>query len=55
MTFTIEFASHRTATPEYVDIETIDDLRELYDRYGRNAVIVDFEDMTITIYDDYME
>lgn len=55
MTFTIEFASHHAATPEYVDIETIDDLRELYDRYGRNAVIVDFEDMTITIYDDYME
>lgn len=55
MTFTIDFASHSSANPEYIDISTIDELRELYDRYGRNAVIVDFDEMTITIYDDYLE
>lgn len=55
MTFAIDFASCNPANPAYVDIFTIDDLRELYDRYGRNAVIVDFDEMTITIYDDYLE
>lgn len=55
MTFTIDFASHSPMNPEHIDISTIDDLRELYNRYGRNAVIVDFDEMTITIYDDYLE
>lgn len=54
MTFTITKAS-TCKYDETIDVETINDLRELYDRYGRNEIIINFDEMTITIYDDDIE
>lgn len=38
-----------------VIINTLEDLQTLYNQYGREALIVDFDLLEITIYDDYME
>lgn len=38
----------------YVTIDTLKDLQELYDKFDAN-LIIDFEDKTIRIYDDYIE
>lgn len=54
MTFTIRKASDYKFSST-IDIETLDQLRELYDYYGKNEVIVNFDEMTIIIYDDYLE
>ena len=40
---------------EEITINTLADLQALYSRYGREALIVDFDLQEITIYDDYME
>lgn len=57
MTFTITKASTRDYDKNHatIDIESINDLRELYDHYGKNDIIIDFDEMTITIYDDDIE
>lgn len=37
--------------PHYtLDIETLDDLATLADRFGRKSALVNFEDMTIMVY-----
>lgn len=36
-------------TEEFIDVESIDDLQILADRYGWEAMTVDFKSMTITI------
>ena len=45
MTFTIIDGAEET----WLDIETLDELCELYEHYGRDKLLIDFCDMTITI------
>ena len=49
MTFTLYKASDYTFR-ETITVNTLEDLKNIY-----CSIIVDFEDMTITIYDDYVE
>lgn len=65
----MEFEVHMPYTLDYetVNIETLDDLRELQKKYCKDfwnsnmssfenpPVIVDFIEMRITIYNDYLE
>ena len=53
MNWTLQFASNLLKT-ETVRIETLKDLEALYEKYG-SALIVDFEDHCVTVYDGYME
>lgn len=53
MTFKLYWADTCTTTGE-VTINTIQDLQELYKKYG-HSLIVDFMEMEIWIYNDYME
>lgn len=39
---------------ENVTINSVNDLKEIYDKY-KEELTVDFKDMTIIIYDDYVE
>lgn len=53
MTFKLYWANTEETTGE-VTINTIQDLQELYKKYGQ-ALIVDFLEMEIWIYNDYIE
>lgn len=53
MLFTLNKASDYLHT-EPVEISTMEGLKTLSEIYGC-SVVVDFDEMTITIYDDYME
>ena len=58
MKFKLLFAS-KLFNPGYkdpiiVEINSIDDLKKLYDDYGED-LIVSFEDGDIVVYDDYIE
>ena len=54
MTFTIVLASTYEIMEE-VTISTIAELKEIYKQYNEFELIVDFEEMTITVYNDYIE
>ena len=38
-----------------VSINTIEDLKKLYEEYGKYQLIIDFDEAEIEIYDDYIE
>lgn len=50
MTFTVIECCGNESTRYTLDIETLDDLATLADRFGRKSVLVNFEDMTIMVY-----
>ena len=54
MKFTVVLASTWEVMEE-VQINTMTELKELYQQYNEFELIVDFEEMTITIYNDYVE
>ena len=54
MKFTVVLASTWEVMEE-VQINTMMELKELYQQYNEFELIVDFEEMTITIYNDYVE
>lgn len=53
MKFTLTFASNRNHE-EPIEIYSMNALKMLHDIY-KTDLIIDFETMTITIYDDYIE
>lgn len=53
MTFKLYWANTGETTGEVI-INTIQDLQELYKNYG-SSLIVDFMEMEIWIYNDYIE
>ena len=55
MKFKLKWASDfRGEKYETVDVNTVEDFKALYDKYHK-ALILDFEWMDITVYDDYIE
>jgi hypothetical protein len=54
MTFEVQKASSYSFK-DTVEISTLEDLKELYDKYGQEDLVVDFKDKEITIYDGYLE
>lgn len=54
MKFEILKASDLYYTEDII-INSLEDLQALYEQYGREALIIDFDLHEITIYDDYME
>lgn len=53
MKFTLTLASNRNHK-EPIEIYSMNALKMLYDIYGTD-LIIDFETMTIKVYDDYIE
>ena len=52
MTFTVR--SMNWDFKEEAQINTIEDLKKLYDRFDNNELIIDFDKAIITIYDSYI-
>ena len=54
MKFTVILASTYEVMEE-TSIDTMKELKELYQQYNEFELIVDFKEMTITIYNDYIK
>lgn len=54
MKFTVVLASTYEVMEE-IHIDTMEELKELYQQYNEFELIVDFKEMTIAIYNDYIE
>ena len=50
MTFTLITCYSDHSERATLDIETLDELASLADRFGHKSVLVNFEDMTILVY-----
>lgn len=55
MQFTIRQAKNYREVKEVIEIETMQELKDLCDKYGKHDLIINFDEKEIIIYNDYVE